>query len=777
MKEQISRLCILLTLCVAVLAPYHQLILGKEIPIPSDIFISDLADGEFPIRVEAGAIIRAGELPFWTSKIMTGAPLSVDPLSMLLFALFPPALALGLLYGIFLILTATGTYLLARHLGASRAGAFLSGFSIAWSGFFVCQMRHLGIIGTVAFFPCALYCLEKAVSRQGEDQQVARLMPTAPKLLWLMLFGLCFGMQILAGFPQTVYICALFYGLLVCWRMVWLVWGRSFKEGVRSASTLAMGALGAVVLGTLMGMILLLPLWELGTVSDRAGGITFEAATALPYPWACILTFFCPYYFGDISNLNFTFQQTSLFWEVYGYAGMFTFLLALLAMGIGLSRLIRLKACTKLKHNAQEMKTGQLVFWSFVCLLSFCLVLGPLTPLYRLAFNLLPGFSSFRFPTRFLFVTVLAITLLGGLGLTWLQTAFTRFIPAHAAKRNRLMIGFLLVGMTMIDLVYHNQRQNPMVKASAWLASPETARVIQNHLTSGRVLSPDAINQQKGAFYRAKGWAGDLTPYYLHRNLLQPNSNLLHGVPSLNAYAGISPSWVVDLIGDHNRYGLLFELRLQHATQAYYQWLQALSVQWLIFPTPQDSPFLIYKGETSPASHLYQLTNFLPRARFAQQVWRIDTVADIKKKMLDGTLNPRLTTLLHSDQDFNTVKETLLSWAKTYHVSSITNATVTMTVNRSTKVVIETHSQQGGLLVLADTYYPGWKATLNGVETPILRVNLMQRGALIPPGKQTVTFRYQPWTLRWGIILSLLGFLALISLICYFSNKTKEHPL
>jgi hypothetical protein len=317
MKEHITRLSVLIALCIAVLAPYHRLIQGKEIPIPSDMFISDLADGEFPIRVEAGNIIRSGELPFWTSNIMTGAPFSVDPLSMILFTAFPPALALGLLYGILLMMTATGTYLLARHLGASRAGAFLSGFSFAWSGFFVCQMRHLGIIGTVAFFPYALYCLEKAVEHRRGNEQAERTPQTARTLLWLMLFGICFGMQILAGFPQTIYICSLFYGLLILFRLGTLAWGRSLKAFLRPVVTLAIGSGGAVLLGTLMGMMLLLPLWELGTVSDRSAGIRFEAATILPYPWSCVLTFFCPYYFGDISNLSFTFLKKALFWEVY----------------------------------------------------------------------------------------------------------------------------------------------------------------------------------------------------------------------------------------------------------------------------------------------------------------------------------------------------------------------------------------------------------------------------------------------------------------------------
>lgn len=777
MKEQITRLCVLIALCIAVLAPYHRLILGKEIPIPSDIFVSDLADGEFPIRVEAGNIIREGELPFWTSKIMTGAPFSADPISMFLFALFPPALALGLLYGVLLVMTATGTYVLARQLGASHAGAFLSGFAFAWSGFFVCQMRHLGIIGTVAFFPFALYCLERAVASPGSDTQNARAMPATRKLFWLTLFGLCFGMQILAGFPQTVYICSLFYALLVLWRIGWLAWGRSFKESVRPVSTLAIGALCAVFLGTLMGMIMLLPLWELGSVSDRSAGVSFEAATALPYPFSCVLTFFCPYYFGDISCLNFTFQKTALFWEVYGYAGMFTLLLALLAMGAGLFHLFKNMSKGHPDGNTQAIKTGPLLFWSLVALLSLCMVLGPLTPLYRLAFDVLPGFSSFRFPTRFLFVTVLAIALLGGLGLTSLQTLISRLVPAQAASRNRLFLGCLLVGITMADLVYHNQRQNPMVEARAWLDTPPSARILRTHPNPGRIFSPDASKHHLKSFYAAKGWSGDLSPYYLQRDLLQPNSNLLQGIPSLNAYAGISPGWVVDLIGDHNRYGLLLELRLQRAMQAYYQWLQALSVQWLIFPNPQEDPLLIYKGQTSPVSHLYQLPGSLPRARFAQQILRIDTVEAIKKKTLEGSLDPRQTTLLHSEKDFKNVRETLLSWAETHHASSATNASATITVDRATTVAIEADSMQGGLLVLADTFYPGWTATLNGVTTPILRVNLMHRGVLVPPGKQTVIFRYQAWTVRWGILFSLLGFLSLVSLICYFYQKTKECPL
>jgi hypothetical protein len=211
---------------------------------------------------------------------------------MLLFALLPPALALGLLYGILLSITATGTYTLARHLGCSRAGAFLAGFSFVWSGFFVCQMRHLGIIGTVAFFPYALYCLDRALLS-------VKTTPTSPcvkpqTFAWLMLFALCFGMQVLAGFPQTAYICGLFYGLLILWRLLTVLSLRPYKVLITTLLTLVSGISIATLLGTLMGMNSLLPVWELGTLSDRAGGLSFDDVISVSYPPKFLMSFSPP---------------------------------------------------------------------------------------------------------------------------------------------------------------------------------------------------------------------------------------------------------------------------------------------------------------------------------------------------------------------------------------------------------------------------------------------------------------------------------------------------
>jgi hypothetical protein len=281
-------------------------------------------------------------------------------------------------------------------------------------------------------------------------------------------------------------------------------------------------------------------------------------------------------------------------------------------------------------------------------------------------------------------------------------------------------------------------------------------------------------------FAVAKGWSGDLTPYYLQRNMIQPNSNLLQGIPSLNAYAGISPSWVVNLVGDHNRYGLLLELRREGKLKVYHQWLQALSVKWFILSAPArapEQPFLIDKGKTSIASYLYQLQNPLPRARFAKHLACLPTIQEIKRESVAGSLDPTQTTLLHSHQELQTIQQSLNTWKQEQRESPRVEDSVTLIRDRATEITLKACSPEGGLLVLADTFYPGWNAAVDEKTTPIFRVNMMNRGVLVPPGVHTVTFRYQSKVANWGILLSTISFLSILTLLCYYFSKSKEAPL
>lgn len=67
-----------------------------------------------------------------------------------------------------------------------------------------------------------------------------------------------------------------------------------------------------------------------------------------------------------------------------------------------------------------------------------------------------------------------------------------------------------------------------------------------------------------------------------------------------------------------------------------------------------------------------------------------------------------------------------------------------------------------GFLVLTDSYYPGWRATVDGSPVPILRANGMFRAVPVPAGRSTVTFRYVPYSLYVGCCVLVVGMIATV---------------
>jgi hypothetical protein len=67
-----------------------------------------------------------------------------------------------------------------------------------------------------------------------------------------------------------------------------------------------------------------------------------------------------------------------------------------------------------------------------------------------------------------------------------------------------------------------------------------------------------------------------------------------------------------------------------------------------------------------------------------------------------------------------------------------------------------------GLLVVAETYYPGWRASVDGRETPIHKVNNVFRGVVLPKGESRVVLSYRPRSVYAGGVLTLLCFAGVI---------------
>jgi len=63
------------------------------------------------------------------------------------------------------------------------------------------------------------------------------------------------------------------------------------------------------------------------------------------------------------------------------------------------------------------------------------------------------------------------------------------------------------------------------------------------------------------------------------------------------------------------------------------------------------------------------------------------------------------------------------------------------------------------LLVISESYHPGWQATIDGRPERLLRVNGDFLGCVVPGGKHEVRLEFRPASLRWGLWLSCAGLL------------------
>jgi hypothetical protein len=72
-------------------------------------------------------------------------------------------------------------------------------------------------------------------------------------------------------------------------------------------------------------------------------------------------------------------------------------------------------------------------------------------------------------------------------------------------------------------------------------------------------------------------------------------------------------------------------------------------------------------------------------------------------------------------------------------------------------VTFQAQAATDGLLVMSDTFYPGWRAYVDGQPTSVVRANYALRGICLPAGNHEVIFRFEPVLLRVGIVLSVIG--------------------
>jgi len=82
------------------------------------------------------------------------------------------------------------------------------------------------------------------------------------------------------------------------------------------------------------------------------------------------------------------------------------------------------------------------------------------------------------------------------------------------------------------------------------------------------------------------------------------------------------------------------------------------------------------------------------------------------------------------------------------------HGTAEIVADAPAEVTVKVRMDTAGLLVLADRWDRGWRASLNGTPLDVLQVDHALRGVVVPPGDGTVVFQYRPRSLTVGLLLA-----------------------
>lgn len=178
--------------------------------------------------------------------------------------------------------------------------------------------------------------------------------------------------------------------------------------------------------------------------------------------------------------------------------------------------------------------------------------------------------------------------------------------------------------------------------------------------------------------------------------------------------------------------------------------LAMLNCERILLP---PEPVSLFVDTMRPSPRLAILDPPLPRAFVVRGVEFLPTQAEVWKRLTSAEFDPLTVALMQSGTGMSTDVEGLQPGRVRHEITRIEYG--------ANRLMIEVVSASAGLLVVSDSYFPGWRATVNGEKTPIHQVNRALRGLRVPAGKSTVIMRYRPLSLRIGVIVSLAALIVM----------------
>ena len=596
-------------LLLAAVIPIYPLVLQQGVLLQHDILMSDLLHSAFPYRAFLGDHLARGTFPLWMSDVFSGIPflpqIEAGPLfvpNWILFGLFDPFVALNLSIVLTFLFGAAGTFLLARFYGADNISAALAGVIFALCGFNVSHIKHMSMHEAAAFLPWMILCLEKILRSKTRLALIA---------LSLLIAG-----QILAGHPQITYCSLLFLLSRFLVYVVRAVWARRRGGPVLFSSGKVIGLAASVLLGIGICALQLITTFNFNRHSIRPTGVDWEFASDYPYYVPDILKFVYPAANGMVERFDY---HGTIEWENYGYMGLIP-LVAILASFLLIKRPV-------------------VRFYVAALLVSMLLVLGPTTPFYRIVWEILPGMSLFRFPTRFLLLVDLAGAILCALVMTHFATRLLK-----TRSRALVHVGLLVIFvLALSDLFYWQRIKIPIDDMDAWRTNA-TASVITQRDGQGRVYCPLGPEMWGQAYRGSRGFLDGFKDYRLAGQVPFGNLSVIHGLASaggytnmLNQKTGSFWQWYnVDLL-THLLMPTFYDQEAGRAHDDFASLLNIAAVKYLISPAPlgNDNYDLIWNGPIK----VYENQTALPRAYLAYDWKNVKNIEEAAVWMFDESHN------------------------------------------------------------------------------------------------------------------------------------------
>jgi len=592
--------------------------------------------------------------------------------------------------------------------------------------------------------------------------------------------------------------------------------GEKEKEGRLRRTWLGIRSLLITsVIFLFLSAVQLFPFVELFIYSIRGNGISYEEATIWSFAPKDILLFILPDAFGYFMDVK-KYWVTQCWFKTL-YTGGLPFILGLIFFFTPYP--YRSSSCESGRvvgsGNDRKLYLALIIF-------SIFLSLGHYNPLYPYVFKFAPFFNGIRYPVKFLYIFILVLSIVAGFGFQRL----TEFPSEGENKRVKrvLVVCSLLSGLLLLFLVVGHQEVEHFLKGQEF-DFPNFNHIAINLYHAKRFLFYLALFfllLRVGLEVKWKNWAKVLLVFFLTADLF---GNMgFYGKEETSSYfkkTKILETITLDkgnfrtfstgktvametpiLIPDPTPLNLLKERHLPTVNLLY-----KLHNVWGIDVIPLKRVNELYKAFIGTPSisatnliDLYGVKYIISvrpiegDRRFELIYARIEGLQGRRKDLLkENTIKlyknrkPILGGWLVKDfkvmdskamlsrmtsKDFHPEREVLLEEEPPHPVPLPIGGEEKAKREKGVEFVSESNNRlrllvkapENTFLVLNDTYFPGWKAFVDGKETKIYRADYTFRAIPLNAGTHQVEFIYDPLSFKLGAAISILGIIGCVAI-------------